>query len=196
MITLVLLLLLGAEDVVERVVAIVDRQTITLVDVKHAAAIEIAKQVGSSVYARPWPKGFLSEIRKHLMQRTLLLVEARRYSQQDPTDNEVEAVMNAFKSRFENAKGFKRFLEQTLISEDELRDDLRKSLYVDHFLSFRIRSRIEVPDQEDEAARQRAIDDEFLKRTLVFMRELVDKAEVRIVGEMPEIQLALPESQK
>lgn len=185
---LLLCALLTAEDVVERVVALVDRQTITLVDVKRAAAIEIAKQVGSRVYARPWPKGFLAEIRKHLMQRTLLLEEARRYSQQEPSAAEVDAATDAFRARFENDKGFKRFLEQTLLTEDELRDDLRKTLYVDRFLAFRIRSRIPVPDAPDEETQRRLIDEEFIKRTVLFMRELVEKADVRMLGDVPDTQ--------
>ncbi len=178
--------------VVEQIVAVVDRQTITLVDVKRAAAIEIAKHVGSRVYAQPWPKGFLSEIRTHLMKRTLLLDEARRYSQQEPSVAEVDAALDAFKTRFENDKGYKRFLEQTLLTEEELRDDLRKSLYVDRFLSVRIRSRIEVPEQLDEATRQRMIDEAFIKQSVAFMRELVERAEVRMLGEVPDVPLYLP----
>jgi SurA N-terminal domain len=188
-ITLLLCTMLASEDVVERVVAVVDRQTITLVDVKRSAAIEIAKQVGSQVFARQWPLGFLGEIRTHLVQRTLLLEEARRYSQQEPTDAEVETAMNAFKTRFENDKGFQRFLAQTLLSAEQLRDDIRKSLFVDRFLVFRIRSRIEIQEGGDEAEKQAKLEEEFIKRTFAFMRELLDKADVRVFGEMPEVRI-------
>lgn len=188
-----------AAELVERVVATVDRQTITLSDVKRSAAIEIAKQAGGAVFMRPWPKGLLDEIRKHLVHRMLLLEEARRYSQPDPSDADVDAALKAFRAGFPDDRAFARFLERSTLTIDALKDDLRRAIRVDRFLEFRIRGRIEVTESELAAFKQRhaelqtaaeetvlrAMQDEiFVKRAGDYLKERLERSDVRFIGEI------------
>ena len=189
-------------EIVERVVATVDRQTVTLIDVKRAAAIEIAKQAGAAVFMRTWPPGLLDEIRKHLVQRMLLLEEARRYSQPDPSTADVDTALKAFRARFPDDRAFARFLERATLTVDALKDDLRRALRVDRFLEYRIRARIELKEGEaalfqqehpelggapEELVLRRLRDEIFVKRTFEYLRELLERSDVRLIGELKEV---------
>lgn len=196
---------LGAERraLVEQVVAVVERQTITLVDVKRAMAIEIAKQAGPAVYQRPWPEGLLKQMRIQLVNRTLLLEEWRRYSQPDATDAEIDAALSAFRSKFPNDQAFTRFLERTTLTLDALKADLRAGLRVDRILDFRIRSRIEATEQDvvnfraKHAAELRDASDEavipllmqslFNERTTEYLNERLERSDVRLIGKLDDV---------
>jgi hypothetical protein len=188
-------------ELVERVVAVVDRQTVTLIDVKRAAAIEIAKQAGAAVFMRDWPEGMLDDVRKHLVQRLLLLEEARRYSQPEPSDAEVDAALKAFRAGFPDERAFARFLERTTLTVETLKDDLRRARLVDRFLEFRIKARIEVKEADVQAYRaahpelasasdddvaRRLQDELFVKRTFDYLHELLERSDVRLIGDLDD----------
>lgn len=194
------LVFFAAEPVlVERIVAVVDRQTITLSDVKRAGAVEIAKRAGAAATRQKWPEDFLEDMRKHLVQQTLLLDEAQRYSQVAPPDSDVEKALADLKRRFGDEKAFATFLAQCAMTIEDVRDHLRRDIRVDRFLELRIRSRLEVREQDlinyrvsrpdarqlpdDELAR-RVLEDLFIKKTLDYLRELAEKSDVRFIGKV------------
>lgn len=192
-------LLLSAPVLVERIVAVVDRQTITLSDLKRAGAVELAKRGGAAAIRQKWPDDFLEDMRKHLVQQALLLDEAQRYSQVAPPDSDVEKALIELKRRFGDDKSFATFLATCAMTIDDVRDHLRRDIRVDRFLEMRIRSRLEVRDQDiinyrvsrpdarqlpdDELAR-RVLEDLFIKKTLDYLRELAEKSDVRFLGKV------------
>jgi hypothetical protein len=196
---------LGVEqrELVEQVVAVVERQTITLIDVKRATAIEIAKEAGPAVYMRPWPAGLLRRMRIQLINRTLLLEEWRRYSQPDATEAEIDAALSAFRSKFPSEQAFARFLDRTTLTLEALKTDLRAGLRVDRILDFRIRSRIEATEQDVVNFRKKnaaelhdAADDVvipllmqsiFNERTTAYLKERLERSEVRLIGKLDDV---------
>lgn len=192
-------------ELVERVVATVDRQTITLSDVKRATAIEIAKQAGAAVFMRPWPRGLLDDVRKHLVHRMLLLEEARRYSQPDPSDADVDSALKLFRTGFPDDRAFARFLERSTLTIDALKDDLRRAIRVDRFLEFRIRARIEITESElaaykrahpelagaaEEVVLRRLQEQIFAKRAEDYLKERLERSDVRFIGEIDDTGFA------
>jgi hypothetical protein len=184
-------------EIIERVVAVVDRQTITLSELRKTALIEIAKQNGASVLSTPLPASFLDDMRKHVVQQKLLLGEALRYAPVPPPESEVDRAVVALRQRFPDAASFQRFLKLASLTVEELRDTLRQSIRIEQFLDTRIRSRIEVTANEladyraihpdtrplpDDVLTQRITDEQFLLRSRAYLNELLQRGEIRLIG--------------
>lgn len=186
---------------IERVVAVVDRQVLTLVDVKQAARLETAYRAGPLATTMPLPVDLLEDFRRRLIHEGLLLAEALRFAPTAPAETDVDQAVVKLRQHFPDASSFQSFLHVAALSTDRLRDTLRKSLRIERFLDARIRSRIELTDGDvaayraahsgleslpDEVVRQRMLNQEFSRRTLTYVAELVERAEIRVIGPMSD----------
>lgn len=77
---------LAGAQVVDRILAVVDRQVITLADVRLAAALRLV------------PAREEAEVLDRLVQRTLVLGEVARYAPGDPSEAEVDARLQAVRT--------------------------------------------------------------------------------------------------
>jgi hypothetical protein len=116
----------GAE-IIDRVVAVVDSQVITLTDAVAALRFNL-------VQPQPDTDPIRSAI-DQLIERQLVLIEVERYGPPEPQAAAIEEAVGAIRARFGSASQLATALAQSGLAEDQLRrrirDDLRIRSYLD-----------------------------------------------------------------
>jgi hypothetical protein len=116
-----------ASELIERTLAIVGGQTITLLDVRAALALGLLENMPTDA-----PIGDATE---RFIERVLVLREVQRYATPEPADTAVDARVATIASRFPTAEARRAALAAVAFSEHQLRawarDDLRIAAYLD-----------------------------------------------------------------
>jgi len=117
-------------EVIDRILAVVNRELITLSDV--AAAIRLGfvsvPQQGSDP---------TRAVLDALIDRQLELGEANRYQPPEPAESQIQARMEAVRSRFNTPAAFAQALANSGVSEDQLMLRLREDLRIESYLNQR-----------------------------------------------------------
>jgi hypothetical protein len=129
---IVVLLLLGgiradADEIIDRVLAVVGTRIITLSDARAALEFGFAP--------RPASGDAIRAAMTQLIERELMLSEAQRYLPAEPPATAIEQKVSAVRARFPSEDAFQKALTTTGLTLDELRtlvrDDLRIAAYID-----------------------------------------------------------------
>jgi hypothetical protein len=124
---IVLLIGLAQPEMIDRTLAIVGGQAITLSDVRAALALGLIEKPAA---ADPIPA-----TTKALIERLLILREVERYAPPEPPDTAVDNRIRAIGARFADQEAFRAALAAAAFSESQLRvwarDDLRMTAYLD-----------------------------------------------------------------
>jgi hypothetical protein len=129
----------GAE-IIDRILAIVDTQIITLSDARAALRFGL---VPTDVSADP-----IGATLQRLIDRRLMLAEVDRYAPPDPPDAAVDASLTAIERRFADALAFEIALNQSALTREELRRHLRDGLRIEAYLQQRFSSAVQVSDDD------------------------------------------------
>jgi hypothetical protein len=168
---------LRAQEVVDRVMAVVAGQAILASDVSVAVALGLVSIEPSSPDAA---RVALSQ----LVDRALILVEVERYAPPEPEDGAVTGALEAVRSRFATPAAFAAALARGGLEESHLRERLRQDLRIAAYLDQRF---IVTQPTEEEVA-------EIYRRELTkFMRDGIPASldEVR-----PEIVSAIVDERR
>lgn len=113
-------------ELIERTLAIVGGQAITLSDVRAALALGL---IAAPADSNPVPAAT-----RQLIERALVLREVERYAAPDPPDSAVDERMREIAARFASAAAFRAALAAAAFTESHLRswvsDDLRMTAYI------------------------------------------------------------------
>jgi hypothetical protein len=164
----------GQEPVViERTLALVGRQVITLSDVRTLTELRMVEAVGGDdpVIAAT----------ERLIARALMLREVQRYAPGEPTDAEIDAVLAEIRARYETPLDFARVLEAGGFTQARLRAWVRDDLRIASYLNQRFAT-AGVPSEQDIAAYYAAHRDEF-ERSGVPFEEVAPLVRARLAGE-------------
>jgi hypothetical protein len=116
----------ASESVIDRIMAVVDGQTITLSDVNAAIEFRLVQPPAGTAD----PLGFVLD---RLIERTLMLAEVERFQPPEPDPIEITIRLDAIESRAGKA-AFEKTLSVTGTTRDQLRrflrDDLRMTTYL------------------------------------------------------------------
>lgn len=116
----------SAADVIDRVMAVVNRRPILLSDVN--AAIEF------QLVSRPEAGDPLASTLDRLIERALILEEVERYQPPEPAPEEIDRRVEAIRQRFAPPDPFQKALASVGMTEVQLRshirDDLRSVTYI------------------------------------------------------------------
>ena len=187
-----------ASDIVERVVAVVDQRVITMSEVERIARLEVARRKGQIALNSELPPDYLEEVRKHLIHDALLVAEATRFGAASPSPQDVDAAEAALRARVATVAAYANFLRMLPLGEDEVRDYLRRDLWVNKFIESKLRSRVEIAPADVAKYRREhpsevaALDDkqlgaelsrqQLVQKSRVYLVELCERAEVRVLG--------------
>jgi parvulin-like peptidyl-prolyl isomerase len=115
-----------AADLIDRVMAVVNRQPILLSDVNAARLFQL---VPRSEAGDP-----LASILDRLIERSLILEEVDRFQPPEPAPEEIDRRIDAIRERLGGPDGFQRALASVGMTEAQLRahirDDLRSVTYI------------------------------------------------------------------
>src|SRR5438552_3692821 len=139
-------------DTIERVLAVVGGQIITLSDVAAARDLRLETTDGA-----PDP---VRAVLSKLIDRELILAEVERYAPPEPAAAAVENELAKVRARFATAEEIEAVLSRSGIDENQLRDILRQNLRIRAYMDQRFAAagdrRQELVDQWVAALRRRA----------------------------------------
>jgi hypothetical protein len=138
----------AGQELIERTLALVGGQAITLNDARAAVALGLVTADGS-----PDP---IPGITRQLVDRELVLREVQRYAPAAPADSAVEARLDELRQQLGGAKGLRAMLDRYGFTEVRLRRWLRDDLRTQAYLSQRFASASTPTDAEVSAAYGRA----------------------------------------
>ena len=144
----VLLLSGGARATAEtanRIVVVINDEAITEADV--ASSLHVLFSSKQAPPADADPRDVRRMVLRHLIEQRLILQEARR-AKIDVTESEVADRLRAIRERFSSEEEFRRSLEQSDLSRERLKEQIRDQLLVDRLIDAKIRSTIVVSPQE------------------------------------------------
>ena len=127
-------------EVIDRVLAVVDTQIITLSDVRAALRFGL---VPEDVTTDP-----IGAVLQRLIDRRLMLIEVDRYAPPEPSEAAVNASLAAVERRFKDALGLEIALNQSSLTREELRRQLRDTLRIESYLQQRFSTSVQVSDDE------------------------------------------------
>ncbi len=138
--TLLLTTTSGAE-VIDRILAVVDRELITLSDVVAAQRLGLA--------AEPPPGNDpIRSTLDALIARQLELAEANRYMPAEPTPAQIQDALAAVSSRFRTAQELEETLAQSGLTAELLRLRVRDDLRIEAYLNQRFGAAVQPSEQE------------------------------------------------
>ena len=117
----------GNQEIIDRTLALVGGQPITLSDARAAIALGLVEVDKSA--ADPIPG-----VTRQLVDRELILREVQRYAPPAPTDTAIDARLDEIRKRFSDQAAYTRLLDVSGFTEVRLRawvrDDLRTQAYL------------------------------------------------------------------
>lgn len=134
---------LPAQEVLDRTLAIVGGQPITLSDARAALALGLVEPAGA---------GDPEAVTMALVDRELILREVQRYAPAAPGESAVDARLDGIRSRFTEAGAFAKVLELHGFTEVRLRAWVRNDLRTQAYLAQRFASASAPSDPEVAAA--------------------------------------------
>ena len=129
----------GAE-VIDRILAVVEGQIITLSDARAALRLDL---VPADVSDDP-----IAAVMQRLIDRRLMLAEVERYAPAEPPASAIDARLASIQARFKDALGLEIALNQTAMTREELQRHIRDTLRIDAYLQQRFSITVE-PSQDD-----------------------------------------------
>jgi hypothetical protein len=127
-------------EIIDRVLATVEGQIITLSDVRAAQKFGL---VPADVSTDP-----VFAALQRLIDRQLILAEVERYAPPEPPEAAVDAAVSAIAGRFQDALAFETALNQSPLTRDELRRFVRDTLRVEAYERQRFAISIQPPDDD------------------------------------------------
>jgi exonuclease I len=131
--------------VIDKVEAVVNDHVITMSDVDRAVQVEKSEVSGAGKDESALRKAALDS----LINRALLLDDARKFTLAQVTPAEVEQAFMKVKNGYPDEKSFEEALKREGITQDELKYNLRDQILVVKYVDLRIRAFVLVtPDEE------------------------------------------------
>jgi hypothetical protein len=127
-------------EIIDRVLAVVDGQIVTLSDVRAALTFGL---VPPDVSADP-----IGAALQRLIDRRLTLAEVERYAPPEPPPADVDAGFLAIERRFKDTLAFEFALNQSAMSREELRRYVRDSLRIEPYLQQRFAAVVQPSDDD------------------------------------------------
>jgi hypothetical protein len=127
-------------QMIDRILAVVNGEIITLSDVRAAQRFEL---VPADVSTDPINAGL-----QRLIDRRLMLAEVDRYAPPEPSAAAIDAGVEAVRARSSGAEGFDDLLARYGMSREGLRRFVRDTLRLDAYLQQRFASMAQSSDEE------------------------------------------------
>jgi hypothetical protein len=153
----------GHQELLDRTLAIVGGQPITLSDARAVVALGLIEAERA-----PDP---IPDVALQMVDRELVLREVQRYAPAAPAESAVEARLDEIRKRFADAAALARVLDVHGFTEDRLKAWIRDDLRTTGYLAQRFASASTPSDQEISAAYARA-KAEFDQQGLSFDRAI------------------------
>jgi hypothetical protein len=163
-------------QMIDRVLAVVVAEPITLSDVSAATRFGLVPDVPSG-------QDPVRAALEALIERRLQLIEVNRYLPPEPTASEIDARLAPIQARFESQAAFEKALIETGMTLDQLRSRIRDNLRIEGYVRQRFGGSYQ--PAEDEVARYYASHESDFTRngTLRPYQDVRDEVKQRLLDE-------------
>jgi hypothetical protein len=138
----------AAEQILDRVVAQVDGQVITLSDLRFEGHVALVERGGAGLADAPLDEAALRSALELAIAQRAAGAEADRLGSFPLEAQDVEARYARFVARFPNRAAFEAFLHASGADESQLRDVLGRALRAERALDARVRLRAQVSEAD------------------------------------------------
>lgn len=169
--------LLGARspaEIIDRILAVVDGDIVTLSDVNGAIQLRLIEPVP------PDPIQFVLE---RLIERRLTLLEVDRYAPPEPSDAAIETAVSAVRTKIGTPERFDAALAQSGLTLEQLRRHVRNDLRIETYLRQRFGAVVQATEPEIIAYYREHQADFTESGTLRPFERARDEARTRLVAE-------------
>jgi hypothetical protein len=143
----------AADEIIERMLAVVAGDLITMSDVAAAVEFGLVPQTSGTDVTRV--------VLSQLIDRSLMLAEVDRYAPGEPSVQLVNQEWTIVQNRYASAESFQKALDRFGIDEESLRETLRANLRLRAYLEQRFSSA--PPSEEEVLAYYRSHVDRFTR---------------------------------
>ncbi|MBI5511705.1 MAG: SurA N-terminal domain-containing protein [Deltaproteobacteria bacterium] len=145
MLTLCLLALAASDapppgTVVDRVVAVVDKEVITYGELLCEARVAFVLRADARAASETFSAELLRSFLEYLVDQVVIAAQARRVGGLDVKSDEVEREVDRFQGRFSSSDAYRAFMRRFDISDTVLRDILRRDLKNERYIDERRRA--------------------------------------------------------
>ena len=177
--SLVVLLMMSvaptAEQLIDRVLAVVGQDPITLSDVTAALRFGLVSPAADA--------GDQQAALNSLIDRQLQLIEVNRYLPPEPPATEIDARLAQIRARFDSQAAFDAALRETGVSLAQLRAHLRDTIRIESYLGQRFGASSQ-PTEDDIVRYYRAHESDFSKNGVLQPFEAIrDQVRKRLLEE-------------
>ncbi len=160
-----LIALIGVQEtLVERVVAVVGDQVITLTEVEEAARVIWIAQGGNSKSVDSVPASVRDTVLDYLIDQAVISQFVLRYGYEPSTKTQRDGYLRPFLDKFESRDAFEAFMRRFQIDEDDVIRLFERQTRNEAFIRERGRLRLLAAGSSvDSNALQSAMDDAFLE---------------------------------
>lgn len=131
---------ISAGEIIDRILAVVEGQLITLSDVRAVTRLGLESGTGAADPVRA--------VLDRLIARQLMLVEVERYAPPEPSAEAIEAGVAVIRGRFPDALAFETTLHQVGMTNEQLRRYVADELRTESYLQQRFTAAIQPTDDE------------------------------------------------
>lgn len=171
---------------VDRVIAVVDKEVITHSELMREARVALILREGEHTAYSGLSEELLAPFLDYLVNQLIIAGQARRLGSIEISDEEVDVAVENFVQRFRTRAAYEAFLRRFDISEAALRNILRRDLTNERYIAERMRAwRVRAGNGDTGEVQYR----EALQR---WIQELRAGTELRILNENGELELQTP----
>jgi hypothetical protein len=167
---------------IDRVVAVVDKQVVTQSELLTEARVALVLREGEQAVAAEFDAQALRAFLDYVVNQLLVAAQARRLGVADVATADVERELQHMVQRFRSPDAYRAFLRRFDISEDALRIILERRLRNDRFIADRMRL-VGVGGAADPASPA------YLQALRRWLDELRDAADIRLHQASGELEL-------
>jgi len=167
---------------VDRVVAVVDKQVITLSELLVETRVALVYKAGETAAAADLDDDLLKTFTDYVVNQTLVSLQARRLGATEVSQAEIDSELLRFSLQFRSNDSYRAFLRRFDITEEALRRLAQRNLRNDKYMQERLRLRLGDSGEGVDSPRYQ----EALRK---WLGELRQSAEVRLLGPTGELEL-------
>ena len=168
---------------VDRVVAVVDKQVLTQSELLIEARVALALREGGDAAAADLDEPIVRAFLDYVVNQMLVSAQARRLGAEQVAGSEVDREVQRFADLFRSSDAYRAFLRRFDVSEEALRHILERNLRNQRFIADRMR----LIGAGDRFADVRS--PEYQAALKKWLDELRDTGDVRVLGPTGELEL-------
>jgi hypothetical protein len=168
---------------VDRVIAVVDKEVVTHSELLREARVALVVREGDHTANSELSEELLGPFLDYLVDQVLIAGQARRLGSIEISKAEVEVAMETFVQRFRTRAAYEAFLRRFDVSETALKNILRRDLTNERYIAQRMRAwRVRGGEGKNGEAEYRGL----LRR---WLDELRAGAELRVLNDQGELEI-------